>query len=88
MAYFDLICKQHSINIYDIKDGQLRCRLDGHEGGVWALQYKGDVLVSGSTDRTVRVWSIEKQEQTHVFHGHTSTVVSLAASERLFASRM
>lgn len=69
---------QHSINIYDIKDGQLRCRLDGHEGGVWALQYKGDVLVSGSTDRTVRVWSIEKQEQTHVFHGHTSTVVSLS----------
>jgi F-box and WD-40 domain protein CDC4 len=66
---------QHSINVYAIKDGAPRCRLDGHEGGVWALQYRGDVLVSGSTDRTVRIWSIEKGVQTHVFWGHTSTVV-------------
>ncbi|CED83858.1 Cdc4 and related F-box and WD-40 proteins [Phaffia rhodozyma] len=71
----------HSINIYSIKDGSLRCRLDGHEGGVWALQYKADVLVSGSTDRTVRIWSIKRHEQTHIFHGHTSTVRCLQIVE-------
>lgn len=41
------------IHIYDTKTGQLRKALGGHEGGVWALQYEGNILVSGSTDRTV-----------------------------------
>ncbi|KAK9763751.1 SCF ubiquitin ligase complex subunit cdc4, variant 2 [Basidiobolus ranarum] len=62
------------INVYDIKTGQLRKRLEGHDGGVWALQYVGNTLVSGSTDRTVRVWDIEKGICTHIFYGHTSTV--------------
>jgi F-box and WD-40 domain protein CDC4 len=64
----------HSINVYDMKTGALRKRLDGHEGGVWALEYYGDTLVTGSTDRTIRVWDLETMQETHVFHGHTSTV--------------
>lgn len=62
------------IHIYDTKTGKLRRRLEGHEGGVWALQYEGNFLVSGSTDRSVRVWDIEKGLCTQVFYGHTSTV--------------
>lgn len=63
-----------SINIYDTSTGRLRRRLQGHEGGVWALQYLGNSLVSGSTDRTVRVWDIAKGECTQIFEGHISTV--------------
>lgn len=74
----------HSINIYCTKTGQLKKRLDGHEGGVWALEYKGDTLVSGSTDRTVRVWDLESLQQTHVFFGHTSTVRCLQIVEPVF----
>ncbi|KAK7683901.1 cytosolic leucyl tRNA synthetase [Cerrena zonata] len=48
--------------------------LKGHEGGVWALKYTGNTLVSGSTDRSVRVWNIKTGKCTHVFRGHTSTV--------------
>ncbi|KAI9714336.1 MAG: SCF ubiquitin ligase complex subunit cdc4 [Bogoriella megaspora] len=62
------------INVYDTKTGALRCRLEGHEGGVWALEYEGNTLVSGSTDRSVRIWDIEKGKCTQVFQGHTSTV--------------
>jgi F-box and WD-40 domain protein CDC4 len=62
------------INVYDTKTGQLRNRLEGHEGGVWALQYEGNTLVSGSTDRSVRVWDIESGRCKQVFQGHTSTV--------------
>ena len=62
------------INVYDTKTGALRNRLEGHEGGVWALQYEGDTLVSGSTDRSVRVWDIRTGRCLHVFQGHTSTV--------------
>ncbi|KTW28277.1 uncharacterized protein T551_02696 [Pneumocystis jirovecii RU7] len=63
-----------SINVYDTSTGRLRRRLQGHEGGVWALQYLGNTLVSGSTDRTVRVWDIAKGECTQIFEGHISTV--------------
>ena len=71
----------HSINIYNTHDGQLRKRLDGHEGGVWALEYKGDTLVTGSTDRTVRIWDLDTLAEAHVFHGHTSTVRCLQIIE-------
>lgn len=63
-----------NINVYDTKTGALRATLEGHEGGVWALEYYGNTLVSGSTDRSVRVWDIERARCTQVFHGHTSTV--------------
>lgn len=63
-----------SINVYDTATGKLRRRLQGHEGGVWALQYLGNTLVSGSTDRTIRVWDIAKGECTQIFEGHISTV--------------
>ncbi|KAI9370850.1 WD40-repeat-containing domain protein [Aspergillus egyptiacus] len=63
-----------NINVYDTKTGVKRATLEGHEGGVWALEYYGNTLVSGSTDRTVRVWDIERARCTQIFHGHTSTV--------------
>lgn len=63
-----------NINVYDTKTGVLRATLQGHEGGVWALEYYGNTLVSGSTDRSVRVWDIERARCTQIFHGHTSTV--------------
>ncbi|KAF9933738.1 SCF ubiquitin ligase complex subunit cdc4 [Linnemannia zychae] len=63
-----------SIHVYDTVTGNRLKKLDGHDGGVWALQYRGNTLVSGATDRTVRVWDIEKGICTHVFRGHTSTV--------------
>ena len=63
-----------NINVYDTKTGALNATLEGHEGGVWALEYYGNTLVSGSTDRSVRVWDIERARCTQVFHGHTSTV--------------
>ncbi|KAG6828103.1 hypothetical protein H0H92_009188 [Tricholoma furcatifolium] len=52
--------------------------LRGHEGGVWALAASKDILVSGSTDRTVRIWDLTTGRCTHVFGGHTSTVRCLA----------
>ncbi|GAA5947516.1 hypothetical protein JCM3765_001712 [Sporobolomyces pararoseus] len=71
----------HSIHVFDTQSGSERAELRGHEGGVWALQYVGNVLVSGSTDRTVRVWDLDSAKCTHVFLGHTSTVRCLQIVE-------
>lgn len=62
------------INVHSTKTGELLRLLKGHDGDVWALKYFLNTLVSGSTDRDVRVWNIRTGRCTHIFRGHTSTV--------------
>lgn len=54
------------IHIWSVQTGQLLDQLSGHEGPVSALAFspKGDALVSGSWDRTARIWSIFSRTQT------------------------
>ena len=46
----------------------------GHTGGVWSSQMAGNVIISGSTDRTLKVWDMETGQCIHTLLGHTSTV--------------
>jgi WD40 repeat protein len=48
----------------------------GHLGGVWALKVDWDreILVTGSTDRTLIVWDLHSGERLRHLLGHTSTV--------------
>ncbi|KAF2113593.1 periodic tryptophan protein-like protein 2 [Lophiotrema nucula] len=54
------------IHIWSVQTGQLLDRLSGHEGPVSSLAFSpdGGTLVSGSWDRTVRVWNIFARTQT------------------------
>ncbi|KAK0533092.1 hypothetical protein OC834_002367 [Tilletia horrida] len=55
--------------------------LSGHEDGIMCLGYNDHlshpqfpVLITGSYDRTARVWNLETGEQLHVLRGHTRVV--------------
>lgn len=54
------------VHIWSVQTGQLLDRLAGHEGPVSALAFapNGNTLVSGSWDRTARIWSIFSRTQT------------------------
>ncbi|KAI5924647.1 WD40-repeat-containing domain protein [Camillea tinctor] len=54
------------IHIWSVQTGQLLDRLAGHEGPVCSLAFapNGSLLVSGSWDRTARMWSIFGRTQT------------------------
>jgi periodic tryptophan protein 2 len=54
------------IHIWSVQTGQLLDRLAGHEGPVSSLAFapNGGLLVSGSWDRTARIWSIFNRTQT------------------------
>lgn len=49
-----------SIQLYDAGSGQLRGKLQGHQGAVGSLAFTPDgrQLISGSMDGTVRVWGV------------------------------
>lgn len=48
--------------------------LVGHTGGVWSSQMSGNIIISGSTDRTLKVWNMDTGHCIHTLQGHTSTV--------------
>lgn len=54
------------IHIWSVQTGQLLDQLAGHEGPVSSLAFSpnGNTLVSGSWDRTARIWSIFDRTQT------------------------
>jgi periodic tryptophan protein 2 len=54
------------IHIWSVQTGQLLDQLAGHEGPVSSLAFapNGELLVSGSWDRTARLWSIFGRTQT------------------------
>ena len=62
--------------------------LTGHTDGVMCLQFSENlphpsfpVLISGSYDRTVRVWNMETGTQLHCLRGHTFAVRALQFDE-------
>ncbi|KAI5286470.1 hypothetical protein KEM52_001987, partial [Ascosphaera acerosa] len=54
------------IHVWSVQTGQLLDRLAGHEGPVASLAFSADgaYLVSGSWDKTVRLWSVFGRTQT------------------------
>ena len=48
--------------------------LVGHTGGVWSSQMAGNIIISGSTDRSLKVWNADTGVCKYTLYGHTSTV--------------
>lgn len=64
-------CHLHNICLQHLRT------LVGHTGGVWCSEFNGVTVVSGSTDRTLRVWhSMDVKNVASVYiyvHVHTCT---------------
>ncbi|KAG2199579.1 hypothetical protein INT47_012179 [Mucor saturninus] len=85
-------CDNHRIEVFDTNSGKKIKTLEGHEGGVWALQFIGGteadperILLSGGCDRDVRVWDLNRGKLRHVLRGHTSTVRCLKIRDKRIA---
>ncbi|KAM0678139.1 SCF ubiquitin ligase complex subunit cdc4 [Binucleata daphniae] len=58
----------------------------GHQGGVWTFDHNDKYLVTGSTDKTVRIWSIENCMCMYVLKGHKSTIRCLKIADDIIIS--
>ncbi len=56
--------------------------LSGHTNSVWsvAISSNGRTLVSGSEDKTIKLWNLETGQLRHTLAGHADTVRSIALS--------
>ncbi|ETO33365.1 hypothetical protein RFI_03740 [Reticulomyxa filosa] len=52
--------------------------ITGHEGVVWSVQFSpfdgGRSIISGSDDKTIRLWDTQSGKQLQIFHGHMGSV--------------
>jgi F-box/WD-40 domain protein 7 len=55
--------------------------MSGDDEIVWALEKKGNSLVTASADSTVRIWDISSKRCTHVLEDHRRPVLSLASTD-------
>lgn len=49
-----------TVKIWDTATGFERRVLSGHERGIACLQYSKGYVVTGSSDKTIRIWDVEK----------------------------
>jgi WD40 repeat protein len=71
-----------NINVLDAISGIRTSVLSGHTGWVWSLAFSSDgmFLVSGSDDKTIKLWDIQTGGIVKTFCGHTGRVCSVSVS--------
>lgn len=71
--YIVVSSDDQSIKIFDM-NGNLKKNLVGHFGGVWTFQWHRNTIVSGSTDKSIRIWDFLTGWPLKHLKGHKSTV--------------
>jgi WD40 repeat protein len=72
-----------TIDVYDTSNGSSRA-LNGHLDNVTCLdfyQQQSEMLISGSWDKTVRLWNSNTGECLHVLGGHRACIRSVSLSQ-------
>jgi len=76
------------IKIWDANTGKLSCTiLNGHSGTVYCLAW-GRTLISGSYDKSIRIWNTTTWHQIACLTGHTNLVhdITISPNGRILAS--
>ncbi|HYJ84420.1 MAG TPA: hypothetical protein VEW46_00005, partial [Pyrinomonadaceae bacterium] len=73
------VYSENPIVLWDVASNKEVRRLTGHDSTVSSMVFMGESLISGSLDKTVRVWDIASGKQQLSIH-HPSEVSSLALS--------
>lgn len=71
-----------TIKVWDVANGQLLRTLTGHKRGVWSISCtfaQEMLLVSGSADRTVKIWRLSDDFSCiKTFEGHSNSILRVS----------
>ncbi len=73
------IARYEQVMIWDYQEKHWRNNLFGHSKNIKCLTFspQGNLIASGSDDKTIRIWNSQTGETIKVFKGHQHWVVSL-----------
>lgn len=60
--------------------------LRGHTGTVWSIEANSNIIISGSSDQTIRLWRASDGKMLRRVRGHTGTVRCIGLGEQAFAT--
>lgn len=71
----------HDIHVKDATTGEVLCVFTGHTNTVLSVAFSPDgwYLVSGSRDKTVRIWNVTTGEPLQTLEGHAMTAIRSVA---------
>ncbi len=74
--------KVGTIRLIDLRTGEVRGLLRGHENVIYDLAFSqdGTRLISGNSDNTARIWDIRSGESLHMLKGHTARIFAVGFS--------
>ena len=81
--------RDHSIRLWEKNDNfNFIAQLKGHHASVLCLQLdsKRNLLVSGSSDSTIKVWNLEGRNVMQTLTGHTESVLGLHFEDNYIVS--
>jgi len=70
------------IRLIDFQTGEVIALIKGHNDIINGLSFSldGNRLISGSADKTARIWNVRTQKALHVLKGHTGSLYAVAFS--------
>lgn len=60
--------------------------LEGHLDAVYCIQFDSTKIISGSRDRTIKIWDLATNACTHTLEGHSGSVLCLQFNEKYIVS--
>ncbi|CAH0029077.1 unnamed protein product [Clonostachys rhizophaga] len=92
-ALFASASQDKTVKVWSVGEGEVQGILRGHRRGVWSVQFspagmpalqaddgpvtsKG-VILTGSGDKTVKIWSLADYTCVRTFEGHTNSVLKV-----------
>jgi len=75
-----------NVSVGKRRERHVALSLSGHDNGVWGLQYDEDKIISGSADKTIKIWDFsctvkDEQHQEHVLSAAPEDEVEGNATE-------
>ncbi|KAG5941004.1 hypothetical protein E4U59_001992 [Claviceps monticola] len=93
-SLFASASQDKTVKIWSIEEGEVQGILRGHKRGVWSVQFspaqlpaiQGDdgpvtgkgVILTGSGDKSVKLWSLSDYTCIRTFEGHSNSVLKVA----------